>query len=84
MHGKYSNLKLGYEVNLPPGVVCARSETNYGCGFSSMLRLAESEWKTDSLPARYMWASGEINNGSGNEIDDVRLFHEFVSGFRVK
>lgn len=54
---------------MPPGVVCMRSEPDYGCGFNISLRFAESEWKTDSLPARYMWVSGEINNGGENTLE---------------
>lgn len=162
VRGRYSNDRLGYEVNLPPGVVCMKSEPDHGCGFNVALRFAESEWRTDSLPSRYMWVSGEVNTGDentleravqrvttvgtegragamvlgrksfmasglpaaeidisynaeegealemlvivyrerkgaanmiytfglhtprGNESEDVRLFHEFVSGFRVK
>jgi hypothetical protein len=162
VRGKYSNGRLGYEVTLPAGLVCMKSEPDQGCGFNTALRFAESEWKADAPPARYMWVSGEMNTGDentmeravqkavtvntasragaivlgrkykmlgglpaaeidisysaeesealeklvviyrerkgapnviytfglhtprGNEDDDVRLFHEFVSGFRVK
>jgi hypothetical protein len=162
VRGKYSNPTLGYEVSLPPGVVCMRSEPDRGCGFNIALRFAESAWAIDALPLRYMWVSGERNTGDektleravqkaialgtsgragamvlgrsshmedglpsteidisysseegealeklviiyrerkgapnviytfglhtprNNENDDVRLFHKFVSGFRVK
>jgi hypothetical protein len=69
VRGKYSNSRLGYEVNLPPGVVCMKSEPDYGCGFNVALRFAESEWKTDSPPARYMWVSGEMNTGDENTLE---------------
>jgi hypothetical protein len=67
--GKYSNTRLGYEVNLPPGVVCMRSDPDRGCGFNIALRFAESEWKTDAPPARYMWVSGELNTGDENTLE---------------
>jgi len=69
VRGKYSNERLGFEVNLPPGVVCMKSELDHGCGFNVALRFAESEWKTDSLPARYMWVSGEWNTGDANTLE---------------
>jgi hypothetical protein len=69
VHGKYANARLGYEVNLPPGVVCMRSEPDRGCGFNIALRFAESEWKTDALPSRYMWVSGELNTGDENTLE---------------
>jgi hypothetical protein len=69
VRGKYSNARLAYEVNLPPGVVCMRSEPDHGCGFNVALRFAESEFKTDSLPPRYMWVSGEMNTGGENTLE---------------
>lgn len=69
IRGKYANARLGYEVNLPPGIVCMKSEPDHGCGFDISLRFAESEWKTDSLPARYMWVSGEMNTGDENTLE---------------
>jgi hypothetical protein len=69
VRGKYSNGKLGYELNLPSGVVCMRSEPDHGCGFDVSLRFSESEWKIDSLPSRYMWVSGEMNTGGENTLE---------------
>jgi hypothetical protein len=69
VRGKYSNPKLGYEVNLPPSVVCMKSEPDHGCGFNVSLRFAESEWKADSPPARFMWVSGEMNTGDENTLE---------------
>jgi hypothetical protein len=69
VRGKYSNLRLGYEIKLPPGVVCMTSEPDHGCGFNIALRFAESEFKTDALPARYMWVSGEMNTGNVNTLE---------------
>jgi hypothetical protein len=68
VRGKYSNPRLGYEVNLPSGVVCMKSEPDHGCEFNISMRLAESEWKTDSLPLWYMWVSGEMNTGGENTL----------------
>jgi hypothetical protein len=69
VRGKYFNTRLGYEVALPPGVVCMRLEPDRGCGFNIALRFAESEWKTDAPPARYMWVSGEFNTGDENTLE---------------
>jgi hypothetical protein len=69
VRGKYSNPRLGYEVNLPPGAVCMLSEPDHGCGFNISLRFAESELKADSLPARHMWVSGEMNTGEENTLE---------------
>jgi hypothetical protein len=69
VRGKYANPRLGYEVNLPPGVVCMISEPDRGCGFNIALRFAESEFRTDSLPTRYMWVSGELNTGDVNTLE---------------
>jgi hypothetical protein len=69
VRGKYSNGKLGYELNLPPGIVCMRSEPDHGCGFNVALRFAESEWKIDSLPSRYIWVVGEMNTGDENTLE---------------
>ena len=37
--------------------------------FNISLRFAESEWKSDSLPSRYMWVSGEMNTGDENTLE---------------
>jgi hypothetical protein len=66
VRGKYSNPGLAYEVSLPPGVACRSAEPDYGCGFKISVRFTESEWKTDSLPSRSMWVSGEMNAGGEN------------------
>lgn len=69
VRGKYSNPGLGFEVRLPPGVVCMKREPDHGCGFNISMRFTEPEWKTDSLPARYMWVSGEMNTGAENTME---------------
>jgi len=46
-----------------------KSEPDHGCGFNVSLRFAESEWKIDSLPSRYMWVSGEVNTGNENTME---------------
>ena len=69
VRGKYSNAGLGFEVRLPPSVVCMRPEPDHGCGFNISMRFTESEWKTDLLPARYMWVSGEMNTGGENTLE---------------
>lgn len=46
-----------------------RSEPDQGCGFNVAMRFTESEWKTDSLPPRYMWVSGELNTGDENTLE---------------
>jgi hypothetical protein len=69
VRGKYANSRLGYEVKLPSGVVCMRSEPDQGCGFNIALRFTESDWKTDSLPPRYIWVGGELNTGDENTLE---------------
>jgi hypothetical protein len=66
---RYINPRLGYEVNLPTGVVCMISEPDHGCGFNIALRFTEAEFRTDALPVRYMWASGEVNTGDENTLE---------------